>query len=299
MKIGIIANKILAQFIIKTFEEIGYESYLISVRNTPLKILHDFKNCNIIYAHAPYEWKVYLLAKLFHKKVVTHWIGSDGWLATTKSKFKYYAKFCNFFTNKQLVVSSSIKEEIESIGIKNIEVIPILPKFISRNISKMEQKNDNFTVLSYIPTKDFDFYGGKEILKLAKDDHNIKFWILTRSDTIDQYSEENVTYLGMVPPNEMDNIYNKCHILIRYVKHDGMPKMLIEALQKGLQVIYNFPFPFVNYCTSLEQIKKKLYEIKENYHINHKGRAYVLKNYRPEDNQILFKRVFDRVIQEK
>lgn len=296
MKIGIIANKMLAQFLIKTFEKIGYEPYWISVRNSPTKILKDFKNCDIIYAHAPYEVKVYLLAKLFRKKIVTHWIGTDAFLATTHFKFKCYSRICNLLTNKQLVVSSNLKEEIESIGIKESVVVPILPKFISSELSTMEQKNDRFTILCYIIQNEFDFYGGNEILELAKIFPDMEFWILS-GDFSNLTALKNVKFLGFISPDKMNSIYEKCHVLLRYVKHDGMPKMLIEALQKGLQVIYNFPFSFTHYCTSLEQMKGKLYEIKENYQINSEGRAYVLKYYCQEANQNLFKRVFEQIIQ--
>lgn len=296
MRIGIISNKVLAQFLIKTFEKIGYESYWISVRNPLLKILQDFNNCDIIYAHAPYELKVYLLAKLFRKKIVTHWIGTDAFLATRRFKFKLCAQTCNLLTDKQLVVSSNLKDEIESIGIKESEVIPILPKFISGKISTIQQKNSRFTILTYIIPNDFAFYGGNEILELAEIYPDMEFWILS-GDYSGKTSLKNVKFLGFIPPDEMNFIYEKCHVLIRYVMHDGMPKMLIEALQKGLQVIYSFPFPFTHHCTSFEEIKKKLYEIKENYLINYEGRSYVLKNYCPNSNQILFKRVFEQILQ--
>jgi glycosyltransferase involved in cell wall biosynthesis len=298
MKIGIITNKVLAQYLIKTFEKIGYESYWISVSNTLSKILKDFKNCDIIYAHAPYELKVYLLAKLFQKKIVTHWIGTDAYLATNHFKFKIYARICNLLTDKQLVVSSHLKEEIATIGIKDIVVIPILPKFISSEISTIEHKNERFTILSYIIPNGFDFYGGTEILNLAKIFPDMDFWILA-GDFSSKTSLKNVKFLGLIPPNEMDSIYDKCHVLLRYVKHDGMPKMLIEALQKGLQVVYNFPFPHTHYCTSFEQIESKLYELNEKYRINFEGRNYVLKNFCSKVNQTKFKNVFKELFEDK
>jgi len=295
MKIGIITNEKLAQFLIKTFEEIGYESYWISIRDSVPKILQDFNNCDIIYAHAPHEPKVHLLAKLFRKKIVTHWIGTDAFLATTSLKFKYLSKLCNLLIDKQLVVSSNLKNEIESIGIKNSVIIPILPKFINEEISKIEQKNCRFTVLSYTAKDRYDFYGSNEILKLAQTLPDIDFWILS-SDSEKESHSGNIRYLGIVPLDEMNTIYEKCHVLIRYVKHDGMPKMLLEALLKGLQVIYSFPFPNTYHCTSFEQMKEKLHEIKNNYKINYSGREYVQKNYNSKKNNILFKQIFDEII---
>ena len=296
MKIGIITNETLAQFLIKTFEKINYKSYWISGQNKPLKILKEFKDCNIIYALAPFEIKIYLLAKMFRKKIITHWIGSDALQATTYLKYKFYAKICNLLTDKQLVVSPNIKNEIEGICIKRSEVVPILPKFTSKKISRIEQKNSQFTVLSYIPTNNFDFYGGNEILKLVKDCPDINFWILTLGKSKES-NLRNLKYLEFVSPARMNTIYNKCHVLIRYVQHDGFPKMILEAMQKGLQVVYSFPFPFTHHCTSLEQIKEILYELKNNYQINSEGRSYVLKNFCPKANVIMFQKILKEVVE--
>ena len=73
--------------------------------------------------------------------------------------------------------------------------------------------------------------------------------------------------------------------------------MILEAMQKGLQVVYSFPFPFTHHCTSLEQIKEILYELKNNYQINSEGRSYVLKNFCPKANVIMFQKILKEVVE--
>ncbi len=278
LKIGILAGEMLSTFLIKTFKEIGYESFWINYRANKYKLLKELNDCDILYTHATLEPKVHILGKLFRKKIINHWIGTDVLIACTNKKYKFYAKMCDMMVSKQLVVSTNLKTELEQIGIETDKIIPIIPKFTSNAIAKIENKNKRFTVLTYLATERPEFYGYGKILKLAERHSDIDFWILTGK--FDARKErKNIRYINYVQPNEMNDIYDKCHVLIRNVTHDGLPKMLIEALQKGLHVIYNFPFSHTLYCTTLNEIEAQILKLKNNYQINHAGRNFVLNEF--------------------
>ena len=179
MKVLVIANPKLSEFLIKTFSEIGHTCIRTSKSKGFLNIIKDFRNCDIIYAHAPHDFSVHVLALLFNKKTIVHWIGTDAYSALSNSLIRYKSQLCNLLINKQVVVSQLLKKELNSFGIKKSLVIPILPKFIKNEISNIEQKNKKFTVLTYSIPHRFEFYGGHEIMRLAEKLPDIDFWILS------------------------------------------------------------------------------------------------------------------------
>lgn len=299
MKILLIANPKLSQFLMKTFSEIGHESFRTSKTNGIMSIIRDFQRCDLIYAHAPYDLSIHILAKLFRKKIIVHWIGTDAYTAISNSLIRYKSQLCNLLINKQVVVSQLLKKELNSFGIKNSLVIPILPKFIKNEISNIEQKNKKFTVLTYAIPHRFEFYGGYEIMSLAEKLQDIDFWFLSECPDDKFRKLKNVRFMGILKATEMDSIYNNCHLLIRYVKHDGTPKMVLESLQKGLQVIYNFDFPHTHYCNSLEHMENKIKYLKDNFSINYPGREFVLQQYSAEHNKMLFKNLFNEFTNHK
>jgi hypothetical protein len=53
----------------------------------------------------------------------------------------------------------------------------------------------------------------------------------------------NVRVIGTVTPDAIRSLYAKSHCLLRVTSHDGLPRMVLEALAHGLDVVTNLPVP--------------------------------------------------------
>jgi hypothetical protein len=58
---------------------------------------------------------------------------------------------------------------------------------------------------------------------------------------------ENVKALGWV--EDMDSLYANVHLCVRIPEHDGLSTFILEALARGKDVIYKYPF---DYCLQAE-----------------------------------------------
>ncbi len=51
----------------------------------------------------------------------------------------------------------------------------------------------------------------------------------------------------------MDALYGQCAVLVRITSHHGLPRMVLEAMAHGLDVISSTRMPSVPYAESLDQ----------------------------------------------
>jgi hypothetical protein len=56
-------------------------------------------------------------------------------------------------------------------------------------------------------------------------------------------SGRNVKVLGSIAADAMRSLYARSHCLLRVTTHDGLPRMVLEALAHGLDVVTNLPVP--------------------------------------------------------
>lgn len=211
-----------------------------------------------------------VLAKLFRKKVVIHWIGTDV-LDFKKSKFK---KLIKKKADMHLACSKLISEELMDYKI-NAKIIPIIPLEFDFEIAKMPEKH---AVLFYLPTGREEFYGSKYLEYLSKKYKDLNFYVV--GNETNKFSQSNVHNLGKINLEAMDKLYNNISILVRVPKHDGLSIMLLEALLRGKQVLYCYDFPFTYWIKSLEDADKFIEKILSSKpKVNIDGREYVLKHY--------------------
>lgn len=208
------------------------------------------------------------IAKLLRKKTICHWIGTDVFTALTSKKERLKAKLSDRFVNIHLAVSPGLVDELKSIGIDALWM-PIVPPIVSDEIRPLP---GSFTALSYIPDARSDFYGASIIHQLAKDFPTTNF-IIVSGEGKGVASLPNVTYLGW--QEDMDKIYEGTNVLLRITKHDGLSKMVLEALARGRQVIWSQPFPYCYYARDFTEAKAALSSMQENPVINHDGIRYI------------------------
>lgn len=228
-----------------------------------------FRKADIVYwVFAPNNTKAFFFAKLFRTKVVLHWIGTDVFYATQNvDKYKRVANAADL----NLVCYDGLKKELNDIGIDALTV-PIVPYNINLNPAKTP---DQHKILIYMPTNREDWYGYNTIMTVAKAFPNIEFLIVANSNH-DLFLNKNITSLGHLSHEEMDELYDHISIVLRCTKHDGYSMSIIEGLSKGKTVIWNHEHPFAIYACSSEDIISAIQAITQNPpQFNKKGRDYI------------------------
>ncbi len=210
------------------------------------------------------------VAKLYRKKVICHWIGTDILIARKKKNIKTVQNYITY----NLACSPLIQSELKELGIESEEVA-ILPGKMNKEYSKLPDKH---RILAYLPERKEEFYGIEEVKYVAQKYSNIEIYIVGNSN--DTIHLKNVKFLGKIPYNELVELYDKVTILMRIPKHDGLSLMLLEALIKGKEVLYCYDFPFTRHIESNEDIDVAMEEIlsREPY-FNEEGHNYILDNY--------------------
>ena len=224
--------------------------------------------------------------KIRGAKIVAEWIGSDVLNLKSRRKnriiYKLFGK-----VDKHICSSPILKKELSNLGI-NAEFIPIVPP----KIPELTPLPDKFRVLMYIPDDRKNFYGKELLLELAKKFPEVEFIIVGGSTN---FGFKNIKSLGWV--DNMDELYRKTSVLLRFVPHDGFSLMVQEALLHGRHVIYNiYDIPGVCFVKTKEEVINKIKELQQNADINTIGRRYIIKNYSMEKVAEKFKKVYDGLL---
>lgn len=169
-----------------------------------------------------------------------------------------------------------IKEELAETGI-----VPEIVNFASfdQEFALKVPQND-LTVLTYISDGRAEFYGIKSILKLADRFPSVNFLIAGTKAEKYEPLPKNVKALGWV--NNMGELFDQSHVCIRFPEHDGLSTFILEALARGKEVLYKYPFTHCHHCpdeSALEDTMSKLKEKFENgqWEINTNG-ADLIRN---------------------
>lgn len=215
------------------------------------------------------------IAKILHKKIICHWIGTD--VVQARKNLSMVLKIQKYIS-LNLTCSPFLQRELAEIGI-TAEEVPILPANMETEFSSIPTVHK---IMAYLPEGKEEFYGIKYIKKAAETFSNIEFNIVGNSK--DSLGMPNVHFLGKIDKKAMNELYNDSTILIRLPKHDGLSLMLLEALIKGKEVIYCYDFPFTKKVANLDEIIEVLGEIvKDIPKLNIDGHNYIIEHYKLEE----------------
>lgn len=243
----------------RLFSKNGFVVECGSLPDNPLECIDKFKKYDfafvVIYSE-PSDWFVrqVALAGLVNTPVFRYWVGSDVFFANqanqeTLTKIKELDKLIT----KNIVVAGHLADELLVVGIKSIYV-PIVPCELPSFSEKWSAEIAN-TVLVYLPINREEFYGADILEKIITNNKDINFIIVANGgERFKKY--KNVKNYGWI--EDMEDIYNSVGIILRYTKHDGLPRMVIEALSRGKYIIYSWPLSGCFWGGNLDSI---------NYHL--------------------------------
>jgi len=235
-----------------------------------------------------------LIRKLAKYKlpVIYHWIGTDVYRIINDHFIKRWFKkiLISYYNVHNLVVVDWLNEELKQIGIYS-EILPLINPEFTDNCAKLPEK---FSVLCYVPENRWDFYNGNLILDLAGKLPDIDFNILA-ADSINTKLKNVYTY-GLI--NNIESFYKNSNVLLRITTHDGLSKMVLEALSNCRHVIWNQRFPFCHHAQNFDECLTTLQSLKLNPSLNKEGMDYIESNYNPEkisgDYLIMIRKILNR-----
>lgn len=197
----------------------------------------------------------------FKKKVplIMNWVGTDVVKSTkafrTGNFQQHYIDDANHFCEV-----SWIQDELSEIGI-NAEIVNFAAFKKTFDLKKVE--SETLTVLSYIPDRRSDFYGLPTMIRMAELLPSIQF-IIAGTDGKDYAPlPSNLKALGWI--ENMDEVYDKTHVCVRFTEHDGLSNFILESLARGKQVAYKNPFNFCEYTPSEEILRLTLVEFENRF----------------------------------
>lgn len=224
-------------------------------------------------------------AFFWKKKVMMTWAGTDVTKARkVKNVNKKYLNEAEHYCE-----SPWLQEELKLVGI-DAEILYFTNFEHSDNINYPDNSGQ-LTVLSYISKGREVYYGIERIMKLAKLFPNISFRV-AGTDGEGFETPENLVCLGWV--KDMKKEFEKAHITMRLIEHDGFPNFVCESMLYRKHVFYTNPMNECVYVKNDDHAAQELAKYQEKFKLNtlapnQKAREFILENLSQQ-------KVLDRLI---
>lgn len=216
--------------------------------------------------------------KIWKKKIVVSWRGSDVMIANNNLFFRLFSKILQVLIDSNNAYSPSLVAELKNIGIKS----QLQPNPTFENLYHIRKLPNEKRIAVYLPDKmsyQWRFFQGDLIKKLVKDFPRVKFIIVGNSGK--RFSEKNVKCFEWV--NDMEKFYSEVIGVIRIPLHDGLSNTILEATSMGRTVIaWNVDFSFCISVNSYSEIQSHLKDLVSNPSLNIEGSQYIHRKYDKE-----------------
>jgi glycosyltransferase involved in cell wall biosynthesis len=184
-----------------------------------------------------------LLLRSAPKAIACHyWLGTDvlNTLEEARAGTLRRKTIAAIRDDLHITVAPWLTSELESVGIKAITADVPVPLHAPANPPALP---DDFGVLTYLPGRRFDFYGGNEILGAARCLPDVRFDIVGSINLPAEDVPSNLHLHGWV--TDMPRYYANATVVVRLPHHDGMGETVVEGLLNARHVIYTHDLPHV------------------------------------------------------
>lgn len=190
-------------------------------------------------------------AHAFGKPCVLYWLGSDVRALVDGSLSPDGLSDADV----QISYSEGNIAELAAHGIR--ADLLFLPTKLSDRVAQMPGKH---AVLLSIPDDRKEFYGYRDLMRLADDYPTVAFHVV-RSEHPEFYGRPNIVFEGMLDRAGMDQVFDRVSVSIRWPEHDGTSLVLMESALKGKYIITRNPFPCGVETHTYEGLRRALDEI--------------------------------------
>lgn len=182
-----------------------------------------------------------------NRQDVLYWIGSDVLRLVERHRAGGLSRrvVTRVLKHANATVAPHLTAELREVGIPSL-VLPF-PKPLPPAEAGVPPFPQEFTVLTYVTERRFEFYGGPSIMEAARRLPDARFVVFggTQPAGLDE-PPPNVRFLGFI--DDTLTAYANACVFVRLTQHDGSPSSVAEALSLGRRVIYSWEHP---YCTHI------------------------------------------------
>lgn len=209
----------------------------------------------------------------FGKPIIKHWVGTEVLRSGEPEALRQNA----LGRIEHWADAPWLADELATVGIAAnfVGLSPVA------EVPPMSLPPAPLTVLTYLPEDKFEFYGAQIVYELARRMPGVRFLVLA-SERRGRATPANVEFIGY--HDDMEPVYARCHALVRMPDHDGMAQMVLEALNFGRYVIWNYPLEGVAKANDADEAHRRLVELEARLasgalQPNERGRAYVRRDF--------------------
>lgn len=229
----------------------------------------------VIWYHAmpAYTLSQLAMAVALNVPIVRWWVGSDVLNVLAREDVRRSASRLDGIVSTNVAVAPHLSSELASVGI-HAEVVPspLDPDLVTSEVA--ESTDHVRPILMYLPGTQKEFYGFEIVQRVIEANRDLRF-IIIADETHALTSHPNVESLGWV--DDMKSLYSKAGCILRITKHDGLPRMLIEGMLRGMYAIYSWPLNGSWQARTPEEIQVALDRYREASLPNVVGRAAMLR----------------------
>jgi hypothetical protein len=139
-----------------------------------------------------------------------------------------------------LAVAPWLTAELGSIGIDAVTTLLSPQARVPDPVPPMPHR---FSVLTYLPARRFEFYGGPTTLEVARRLPAIRFDVVANAGGAVEATPDNVRWHGWV--SDMPERYAQCSVVLRIPRHDGFGRTIIEGMLNARHCVYTNELPHV------------------------------------------------------
>jgi len=229
------------------------------------------------------------LATVLGRPIVRKWSGTDALRCTTDTRFQTQARRLNSIVAVNLTEAEHTREELAESGIK-LKVTP--PNLDASPVLRADEYKP-LALLTYLPSMRPEFYGSRQVRYAAERNPDICF-VIVADDTHALSDLPNVKSLGWI--DDMESIWPQVGGLLRLTEHDGLPRMLLDAMARGKYVLFSRPMQGTWHVTDNATLDAALHAFKTAKTINQQGLEAAQRLLRPDNNRKLLDNLTDAAI---
>ena len=213
------------------------------------------------------------------------WVGSDVWNILNDMEMQQGAKKLTSISHASIAVAPHLVDELTTIGMS----AEYVPSVLNSNYSNIEIASElPHGVLVYMPEHRREFYGLSLLQSIVRKFPEVPFYIVGDHDSpLAQF--KNVTTFGWV--DEMNSIWQSCGLLLRMTRHDGMPRMILEALLRGRYVIFSGSLGGCWHAENESDVAELVERFQHTNCVNLKGRDFAIELMQQNPAEIFASRI--------
>ena len=230
------------------------------------------------------------LAAVLGTPLVRWWVGTDAWNALRDRDILRHARALDHYVCANVAVSPNIRDELAQLGIVSrviVRPLPYLPQDIDTHWDMARARS----ILVYLPADRPELYGAQILDALIPARQDLTFYLV--ADDGARYRDAgNVVSLGWL--EDMEEAYRRTGCLLRIREHDGLSRMVREALARGLYVIWSEPLETCILARTYGEVDAALSTVADKAMLHHEGIELSRRMHQPQ----LFMEQFTALVEE-